>query len=904
MLAFFYTLIIYPLVQIIEFSFMVFNDIFKNPGISVIGVSLSVSLICLPLYIVAERWQEIQRQTEKSLENGINRIKSTFTGDEQYMILSTFYKQHHYHPIMALRSSFGLLIQIPFFIAAYTFLSNLPALHGKPFFFIRDMGAQDALFHIGSFPINILPIAMTLINIIAGAIYTKGFKAREKIQIYAMAIVFLILLYSSPSGLVLYWTMNNIFSLIKNIFYKLKNPLKVLYLVLFTTLIALDWYLLFKHSGPFHKRIILVIGLSVLFFIPLIIRGINTLLNGVFSPLETNKKQRFILFLLSVLSLFLLSGFVIPSYIINSSVQEFSGIDGYGTPLYFLGISSIQSFGLYVLWPVCIYFLFHDRIQTLFAVLFSLMLFCGLINAFLFSGEYGTLSRLITFSTNLTGTSVKAILFNSAILVLFILLYFILFKIKRQSIITGVTSIILIAEFSIVIIHTFQIQKGYTDYKKTVSDSVSEAKNIQPVYHLSKTGKNVVVFMLDRAENAYVEPIFSAFPELRDTYTGFTLYSNTVSFNQGTLLGAPPLYGGWEYTPAEMNKRKEEKLVDKNNEALLIMPRVFTEQGDDFTAAVSDLSWANYSWIPDMSICNPYPKISAYNIERKYSSLWISQNPDKVKKNITSSSIKRNLLYFSIFKESPVFLRDSIYHDGSWWSSDRQKTDIQELIDFYSALSFLPQLTDFTCRSKNSFTCIVNETTHSEQRLEAPDYEPASNCTDKYRLSSFSNFECIDVNIAAFKRISEWISYLKTNDCYDNTRIILVSDHGIGTKMGKQITFGDTWNLPFNPDHEHPLLMVKDFNSKGPLLINHEFMSNADVPAIAFAELVEKPFNPFTKKIITRISPTEKKAAGIVLTANWRPGGNTPYAFKVPENDWYTVTKDITKPDNWQKGIQ
>ena len=126
MVNFLYTIIIYPLIQLIEFSFMLFYSVFKNEGISVIGVSLAVSIGTLPLYIVAEHWQQVQRDTEKRLDPGIQRIKSVFKGDEQYMILSTFYKQNHYHPLMALRSSFGLLIQIPFFIAAYSFLSNLP----------------------------------------------------------------------------------------------------------------------------------------------------------------------------------------------------------------------------------------------------------------------------------------------------------------------------------------------------------------------------------------------------------------------------------------------------------------------------------------------------------------------------------------------------------------------------------------------------------------------------------------------------------------------------------------------------------------------------------------------------------------------------------------------------------
>ena len=177
MLSFLYTLIIYPLYIIIECIFTISRKITSNNGLSVISVSIGITLMCLPLYAVAEKWQETQRSLEKKLSPGIARIKKAFRGDEQYMIMSTFYKESHYHPLMALRSSFGLLIQIPFFMAAYSFLSNLELLNGSRFLFIKNMGQPDAMFSIGRFTINILPIAMTAINIIAGAIYTKGFKA-------------------------------------------------------------------------------------------------------------------------------------------------------------------------------------------------------------------------------------------------------------------------------------------------------------------------------------------------------------------------------------------------------------------------------------------------------------------------------------------------------------------------------------------------------------------------------------------------------------------------------------------------------------------------------------------------------------------------------------------------------
>ena len=132
------------------------------------------------------------------------------------MILSAYYRQNNYHPLYALRSLFALFIQIPFFIAAYQLLSELPALKETSFLFLKDLGSPDKLVTIGSISLNILPVIMTVINIAASAVYTKGLELKEKLTLYLTAFLFLILLYNSPSGLVLYWTLNNIFSLFKN----------------------------------------------------------------------------------------------------------------------------------------------------------------------------------------------------------------------------------------------------------------------------------------------------------------------------------------------------------------------------------------------------------------------------------------------------------------------------------------------------------------------------------------------------------------------------------------------------------------------------------------------------------------------------------------------------------------
>jgi membrane protein insertase Oxa1/YidC/SpoIIIJ len=149
MFTFLYTLIIFPIVQIIELCYLFVYRIFDNPGVSILGVSITVSICTLPLYFVAEKHQYKERNLQKRLTPKINKIKAVFKGDEQYMILSTYYRQNNYHPVYALRNTLGILVQIPFFIAAYSYLSHLNALQGADFLFIRDLSKPDALLPIG-----------------------------------------------------------------------------------------------------------------------------------------------------------------------------------------------------------------------------------------------------------------------------------------------------------------------------------------------------------------------------------------------------------------------------------------------------------------------------------------------------------------------------------------------------------------------------------------------------------------------------------------------------------------------------------------------------------------------------------------------------------------------------------
>lgn len=892
-----FTLIIYPLRLIIEFAFSLFYHVFKNPGAAIFGVSLAVTVMCLPLYVVAERWNEIERSIQEKLNPGIQRIKKAFKGDEQYMILTTFYRQNHYHPLMALRSSFSLLIQIPFFMAAYSYLSHLSLLQGESFLFLKDMSAPDALISLGSFNINILPVVMTLINCASGAVYSKGHGLREKLQIYIMAALFLFVLYDSPSGLVFYWTLNQIFSLCKNIFFKFKNPLKTAYFCMAAAILFADFYILFLHQGSFNRRCLLAFVISILLFSPILVRLVSRLIDTVFKPILAADSLRFSLFIFSCIGIALLTGFLIPSGIINSSVIEFFNIDDFGNPNCFVVNSLFQCIGLFILWPVCLYFLFNKRLQTCFSVL-ALVMFCTFIlNAFAFIGHYGTLTRLLTFADSISGRSGKSfILVNLLADIAIIFAIFAAIKFNFGKILCYAISILTFAVFISGIFNVSHISKEYTYIEK--NNNQSFADSLSPVLHLSKTGKNVVLFMLDRAESGFLEEIFKEDPSLIDIYTGFTFYPNTVSYGAHTIIGAPPLFGGYEYTPNEFNKRTSEKKIEKNNQALKVLPAIFGNQLD-YEVTVTDTSWANYQWIPDMSIFDGMKNTTALSLEHTYTGIWMERNKDKIQKNIVSNALKRNMLMMSIFRCSPVVFRDAIYDDGLWWNTDTVAGDIQEFIDYYSVLDFLPELTDFSSE-KDVFFSITNDTTHSGIELNPPDYVPSVQITGK-GTSIYSDVAGYSANIASFKLLGKWIEYLKANGVYDNTRIIIASDHGIGKIQPELNQFKGKIIDFFIKDHLHPMLLVKDFNSKGTMKTDNTFMTNADVPLLLMKDLVENPVNPFTGN---KMTDEIKRTQGAIVTKNetWSPDQHGAYTFNISDDEWYTVKDNIFEYSNWNIG--
>ncbi|MBR5646582.1 MAG: YidC/Oxa1 family membrane protein insertase [Treponema sp.] len=900
-----YNLIIAPIETIIDWVFLFISRKLSALGIisAVAGVSVIMNFMALPIYNIAEKIQQKEREISQKLAKQVKRIKQTFKGDEQFMMLQAYYKEEHYHPLYVFRSSLSILIEIPFFIAAYHYLSHCEALFGASFLCFKNLGLPDRIFSFvlghKTFYINILPILMTLINFVSGAIYTKGAPAKEKIQLYGVALVFLVLLYNSPSGLVIYWILNNLFSLCKNIVLKMKHPGLIAHGFLSFVLLAMSVFvLIFKPGTSMWKKwfiLFVAVIFTVLPYLFILLKKISFFNFKKNDELYTiqNKKRNFIAFIISSVSICILFGFTLPSSTIASSPIEFCFLGNTSSPFYYISNCFSVFAGFFVFWPFVIYFLFGDKVKRYEAILFTAFLITTLFNVYIFKPDYGFVDPTFCITNRLDRVPKYYFVLPLIIFALTGILY-VLFENKKKQVFVSVLILsICISELFIGINKSSSIKKEYTayipEYKLNKSKELQTKESIKPVFNLSKTEKNVLVIFLDRGISSFFPHILNQFPQLNEQFSGFCYYPDTLSFGLYTTFGYPAMIGGYEYSQDQMNERPDVLLKDKHNEALLLMPTLFAEAGYDVT--VANPSFANYKYSKSAGFFDDYDYIKGIDTKGTLSQIYKTEKQIDYDNNL-DLICKKQIINFTCIECCYPLLRDVFQKTVRDDSVDKNA-----FIDNFSDLYYLSNLVEFNNQNQ-TYTFIGNETTHEPTPLKAPEFEiPAeyeSFTTGTYKALNSKDGMEYQINAAVIKQLGKFFDYLKQNDVYDNTRIIIVSDHGYFDMIS---TFPNFKN-PTIPASFNPLLLVKDFNSQGPVITDNTFMTNADTLFLAKEGLNLSDTNPFTNKKL------EQKKDSVTVWMGYN--GESSVSNIRPKTTFtldkgYTVKENLFDQKNWKE---
>jgi YidC/Oxa1 family membrane protein insertase len=108
---------------------------------------------------------------------------------------------------------------MPFFFALYSALINSIDLWQAPFiFWITDLSMPDTVATISGFNINILPVLMTATTYFQQKMTPGSDSSQQQMMMKIMPFLFLFIFWNMPSGLVLYWIMQNVLQILHQLY--------------------------------------------------------------------------------------------------------------------------------------------------------------------------------------------------------------------------------------------------------------------------------------------------------------------------------------------------------------------------------------------------------------------------------------------------------------------------------------------------------------------------------------------------------------------------------------------------------------------------------------------------------------------------------------------------------------
>ncbi|QJC37517.1 membrane protein insertase YidC [Enterobacteriaceae endosymbiont of Donacia thalassina] len=200
-----------PLFKLLNLLF----NIIGNWGFSIIIITIFIRIITYPL----SKQQYIAIAKMNFLQPKIKKIKKNFNNDKERFSkeIILLYKKENLNPLSGF---IPFIIQMPIFLALYYMLTNSIELRHAPFIlWIKDLSSED--------PYYILPIIMSITMLIIQKISQNNFdndSIQEKLT-YIIPIIFSLFFLWLPSGLVLYYIINNIITILQQkwIFYKINK---------------------------------------------------------------------------------------------------------------------------------------------------------------------------------------------------------------------------------------------------------------------------------------------------------------------------------------------------------------------------------------------------------------------------------------------------------------------------------------------------------------------------------------------------------------------------------------------------------------------------------------------------------------------------------------------------------
>lgn len=209
-----------------------YYSLVPNWGVAIILLTFTVKLLLLPLHI--KSLHSMQAMTK--LGPKVEAIKNKHKDDpnKMNMEISNLYRKEKVSPM---GGCLPLLLQMPFLFAMYGLFRKHFELRGASFIsgWVDDLSAPDSIYSFGNYTlpilgwteIRILPVLYLLSQFLSSYITQKQTPnqtatGNTAFMVYGFPIMFFFVLYDMPSGLLIYWIFQNIFSLIQSQIFNVK----------------------------------------------------------------------------------------------------------------------------------------------------------------------------------------------------------------------------------------------------------------------------------------------------------------------------------------------------------------------------------------------------------------------------------------------------------------------------------------------------------------------------------------------------------------------------------------------------------------------------------------------------------------------------------------------------------
>lgn len=430
------------------------------------------------------------------------------------------------------------------------------------------------------------------------------------------------------------------------------------------------------------------------------------------------------------------------------------------------------------------------------------------------------------------------------------------------------------------------VSLGIAAVVRTSGDQVGAAGGPQAGVQLaeqplrfSPTHPNVLIVFLDRFMGSYVESITQTDPNLLERLSGFTWYPRTVSAGHASIAGLHPMLGGYDYTPVEMNARNR-LLSELSVEAFSILPYNFAKQG--YHVNLIGPRGMGFTMEGDCDAlqidgvtCTSIPKSV---VSRRAKQMGFGQN------HLAKSNYTDLLVLLGSMRSAPYTIKGVLFDKGPWrpFLDQSAETTFRE----WAQLQAFEEMS-LTTAGESNLNFISSLLPH-EPYYMGEDCQPrhekfvvtGEEVRRRGHVSLFSLQHAIGARCALLS-VANYLDFLKRAGVYDNTKIVIVSDHGIVGPVEDRSTraiAGGTSAAKFV--RTRSVLLVKERGATGALRVSEAFMPNAEVPRIVCEE-IGGCVNPYLNN--KAIVADGRDDPFLVSIVPWQFSAQQPKSFVIDE---------------------